>query len=78
MLSRFWFAMRVRRSPVLQAEARVISYGPRGAALARELAYDRPATDEQQAHHGGVARMGRRRHELLSSRDTGTKYDVVT
>ncbi|WP_299362719.1 hypothetical protein [uncultured Paracoccus sp.] len=62
---------------MLEAEALVISYGPHSVALARELASDPRAPGGRRAHYGRVARIARRRHEFLTSLDTGTKYDVV-
>ncbi len=61
---------------MLEAEALVMKFGERGSAVARALAADPLAREGRRAHYRRVARIAKRRYELFSALDTGTKYEV--
>jgi hypothetical protein len=61
MLARIWSALEARRKAMLEAEALVYRFGPRGVEMAQTFSQDQSVSEERRAFLRRVACIAERR-----------------
>jgi hypothetical protein len=74
MFTRFWSALRARRAAMLEAEALVYRFGPRGVEMAQTFSRDQSVSEDRREHYRRVARIAERRERDIAGLDIATQY----